>query len=120
MRLFALCSLAFALGVPSLAQAQGMPNVWGPSGQYLGTTERNGSIYGPNGRYLGEIQRPESVSRRGSEGGIGRNTMNGRAQAQRQAERNRTVYGPHGEYLGDVSRNGDFWDPNGIYRGRLR
>jgi hypothetical protein len=120
MRLIALCCVAFALAIPSLAQAQNMPNVWAPSGQYRGSTERSGSLYGPDGRYLGQIQRPGTAARRGSEGGIGRNTMNGTAHAQRQADRNRAVYGPRGEYLGDVNRNGDFWDPNGIYRGRLR
>lgn len=120
MRPLALCCVAFALLAPSLAQAQGMPNVWAPSGQYLGSTERGGSVYGPNGRYLGQIQRPGTAARRGSEGGIGRHTMNGQAHAQRQADRNRTVYGSRGEYLGEINRNGDFWDPNGIYRGRLR
>ncbi len=120
MRLFALSFVALMLGFPSLAHAQGMPDVWGPSGRYLGSTERSGSIYGPNGRYLGRIQRPGTALRRGSEGGIGRRTMNGTAHAQRQAQRNSTVYGPRGEYLGEVNRSGDFWDPNGIYRGRLR
>ena len=121
MRPLALCCAAFALLVPSLAhaQGQGIPNVWNPSGQYMGT-QRGGQIYGPDGRYIGQIQPPGTVTRRGSEGGINRQTLNGQSHAQRQANRNRTIYGSRGEYLGATDRNGDFWDPSGIYRGRLR
>jgi hypothetical protein len=121
MRPIAFFVFTLALAVSTLAHAQGMPNnVWNQSGQYRGATIPNGSIYGPDGRYIGQIQRPGSAAQRGSEGGIGRSTMNSTARAQRQADRNRTVYGPKGQYLGDVNRNGDFWDSNGQYRGRMR
>jgi hypothetical protein len=117
MKPVVLCAFLAALALPCIAQAQTMPQVWGPTGQYRGSVERNGNLYTPDGRYMGQIQRNPGLPR-ASEGGLGR-TLNEQGHAQRQSDRNQSVYGANGQYLGQVDRKGQFYDTKGIYRGEL-
>ena len=118
MKPVVLCAVLAVVALPSLAQAQNMPQAWGWTGQYRGTVERNGSLYSPDNRYMGQVQRNLGLPR-ASEGGLDR-TLNERGHAQRQTDRNQAVYGTNGQYLGQVDRKGQFYDTQGAYRGQLR
>lgn len=114
-----VCAVLAAVALPCVAQAQQtMPQAWGSTGQYRGSVDRNGSLYGADNRYVGQIQRNPGLPRAG-DGGLDR-TMNERGHAQRQSDRNQAVYGTNGQYLGQVDRKGQFYDPQGAYRGQLR
>jgi hypothetical protein len=120
IKFIALCAAVLATNVPAAQAQQPLQNMWGSTGQYRGSTERNGAIYSPDGRFVGQVQRQGSSSG-AREGGFGRGgTPEGLGHARRQADQDRSVYGANGQYLGQVDRSGKFYDPQGTYRGQLR
>lgn len=120
LRPIALGLLVLAAAAPAAhAQQQPMQGMWGSSGQYRGSTTRNGQIYSPDGRFVGQVQRPSSIPS-AREGGFGRTTPNSLDNARRQSGHDRPVYGTNGQYLGTMNQNGQFHDARGAYRGQLR
>lgn len=118
MRHIALFALAVAILLPDAAAAQqSLQNLWDRSGQFRGTTDRNGMIYAPDGRLIGQI---EPRSRGPAAGETYRGTAFRAPTGPQVPDRNRNVYGPDGQFLGQIDRNGNFRDRQGEFKGQIR